>query len=334
MKIGYQAGIKLLRAGAQLIVTTRFPRDAAARYARGARLRRLGRPARDLRPRPAPHAERRGVLPAPRARRATGSTSSSTTPARPCAGRPTSTGTCSSAETAAADAMPAHDPPRCSASTRACAAPTSCPRPGRARSGRRAALGVTHSAELSQVAAAPRRRRRAARPLPRGPARPGSAAGRSARPELVAAAARRGVVGRAARGAARERGRAVRPQRAPQAAAAAHARARQAHRQRVGGRGAVLPPLQDDAASAHEHGEGRAEHDDADVRGRLPRRRHPHEQRRHRLGDRRGSRCRSPSARPPSTASSRRSTSSTAPRASSIRSSTASTPASTCGASS
>ena len=34
VKIGYQAGIKLLRAGAQLIVTTRFPRDAARRYAR------------------------------------------------------------------------------------------------------------------------------------------------------------------------------------------------------------------------------------------------------------------------------------------------------------
>jgi NAD(P)-dependent dehydrogenase (short-subunit alcohol dehydrogenase family) len=33
VKIGYQAGIKLLRAGAELIVTTRFPRDAAARYA-------------------------------------------------------------------------------------------------------------------------------------------------------------------------------------------------------------------------------------------------------------------------------------------------------------
>src|SRR5438445_3509079 len=33
VKIGYQAGIKLLRAGAQLIVTTRFPRNAAARYA-------------------------------------------------------------------------------------------------------------------------------------------------------------------------------------------------------------------------------------------------------------------------------------------------------------
>ena len=33
VKIGYQAGIKLLRAGAHLIVTTRFPRDAAKRYA-------------------------------------------------------------------------------------------------------------------------------------------------------------------------------------------------------------------------------------------------------------------------------------------------------------
>ena len=34
VKIGYQAGIKLLRAGAALIVTTRFPRDSALRYAR------------------------------------------------------------------------------------------------------------------------------------------------------------------------------------------------------------------------------------------------------------------------------------------------------------
>ena len=33
VKIGYQAGIKLLRSGAHLIVTTRFPRDAAMRYA-------------------------------------------------------------------------------------------------------------------------------------------------------------------------------------------------------------------------------------------------------------------------------------------------------------
>ena len=42
VKIGYQAGIKLLRAGAELIVTTRFPRDAALRYAARARLRRVG----------------------------------------------------------------------------------------------------------------------------------------------------------------------------------------------------------------------------------------------------------------------------------------------------
>ena len=33
VKIGYQAGLTLLRSGARLIVTTRFPRNAAARYA-------------------------------------------------------------------------------------------------------------------------------------------------------------------------------------------------------------------------------------------------------------------------------------------------------------
>jgi NAD(P)-dependent dehydrogenase (short-subunit alcohol dehydrogenase family) len=32
VKIGYQAGLKLLRAGAHVLVTTRFPRDSAARY--------------------------------------------------------------------------------------------------------------------------------------------------------------------------------------------------------------------------------------------------------------------------------------------------------------
>ncbi|MFO0685725.1 MAG: SDR family oxidoreductase [Sandaracinus sp.] len=34
VKIGYHAAIKLLRAGARVIATTRFPRDSAARYAR------------------------------------------------------------------------------------------------------------------------------------------------------------------------------------------------------------------------------------------------------------------------------------------------------------
>jgi len=36
VKIGYQAGLKLLRCGARLIVTTRFPRDSAQRYAQEA----------------------------------------------------------------------------------------------------------------------------------------------------------------------------------------------------------------------------------------------------------------------------------------------------------
>ena len=34
VKIGYQAALKLLRAGARVVATTRFPHDAAARYAR------------------------------------------------------------------------------------------------------------------------------------------------------------------------------------------------------------------------------------------------------------------------------------------------------------
>jgi NAD(P)-dependent dehydrogenase (short-subunit alcohol dehydrogenase family) len=42
VKIGYQGGIKLLRAGASLIVTTRFPRDAAQRYAQEADFEQWG----------------------------------------------------------------------------------------------------------------------------------------------------------------------------------------------------------------------------------------------------------------------------------------------------
>jgi NAD(P)-dependent dehydrogenase (short-subunit alcohol dehydrogenase family) len=42
VKIGYQAGILLLRAGARLVVTTRFPRDAAERYAREPDFERWG----------------------------------------------------------------------------------------------------------------------------------------------------------------------------------------------------------------------------------------------------------------------------------------------------
>jgi NAD(P)-dependent dehydrogenase (short-subunit alcohol dehydrogenase family) len=42
VKIGYQAGLKLLRCGAHLIVTTRFPRDSANRYAREPDFREWG----------------------------------------------------------------------------------------------------------------------------------------------------------------------------------------------------------------------------------------------------------------------------------------------------
>ena len=60
VKIGYQAGIKLLRAGASLIVTTRFPRDAAPRYAAEADFADWGDRLGVVRARPPPHAERRG----------------------------------------------------------------------------------------------------------------------------------------------------------------------------------------------------------------------------------------------------------------------------------
>ena len=61
---------------------------------------------------------------------------------------------------------------------------------------------------------------------------------------------------------------------------------RKAHRQCVGSRRSVLSQIQDHPPSAHQHGQGRAQHDDAHLSGRVPCRRHPHEQRRHRLGQR------------------------------------------------
>ena len=66
VKIGYQAGIKLLRAGVRLIVTTRFPRDSAARYAREPDFRewadRLEIHGLDLRHTPSVEAFCKGVL--------------------------------------------------------------------------------------------------------------------------------------------------------------------------------------------------------------------------------------------------------------------------------
>ena len=69
------------------------PARLGAALRRRAGLRGLGAPAPDLRPRPAPHAERGGVLPPPDRRHDRAWTSSSTTPARRCADRRRSTGT-------------------------------------------------------------------------------------------------------------------------------------------------------------------------------------------------------------------------------------------------
>jgi len=65
VKIGYQAGIKLLRAGAHVIVHDAVPARRRDAVCAGARLRGLGRPPGDLRARPPPHAERRRFLRAP-----------------------------------------------------------------------------------------------------------------------------------------------------------------------------------------------------------------------------------------------------------------------------
>ncbi len=131
VKIGYQAGIKLLRAGAHLIVTTRFPRDSAMRYAAepdfkewGHRLEIFGL---DLRQ----HAERRGVLQACRMTKYQRSwISSSTTPVRTVRWRPAGF----YAHMMEREHGPLHDLPPDAAKVlgayaKVCAAIICCPRP-------------------------------------------------------------------------------------------------------------------------------------------------------------------------------------------------------------
>ena len=93
VKIGYQAGLKLLRCGRAAHRHHALSARLGGALRAGAGLRRVGRSPRDLRPRPAPHAERRGVLPRAARHARRGSTSSSTTPARPCGVRRSSTRT-------------------------------------------------------------------------------------------------------------------------------------------------------------------------------------------------------------------------------------------------
>ena len=93
VKIGYQAGLKPPQLGRTPHRHDPLSAQCGGALRAGTRLRRLGTPARDLRPRSAPHAERGSVLPRPRRHAASGSTSSSTTPARPSGGRRSSTRT-------------------------------------------------------------------------------------------------------------------------------------------------------------------------------------------------------------------------------------------------
>ncbi|VXA96550.1 putative LigA [Luteimonas sp. 9C] len=265
-----------------------FPARLGAALRAGAGLRRVGRPAGSVRPRSAPHPERRGVL--RRTRR-------HARPARLHRQQRLPD------RTSSAGVLRAHDGRRNRRAARVARTRAQArrrlrrPARGRSAAGRQPVAGREQRgprrprARRGTVAGAAARRRtgRPGASVPRRSRRQGSAAGRSARAQLMAAADGRSAGGRTAGDAAGQRGRAFHPQCAPEDADDADSGARQAHRQRVRGRGAVLSQLQDHQASAHQHGQGRAQHDDAHLGRGLPRRRHPHECRRHRLGDRRGS---------------------------------------------
>ena len=66
LKIGYQASLMMLSAGASVVATTRFPHDAARRYSRRRISPELERPAAHPRPGPAALALGRDLLPLPR----------------------------------------------------------------------------------------------------------------------------------------------------------------------------------------------------------------------------------------------------------------------------
>ena len=262
VKIGYQAGLKLLRAGAQLIVTTRFPRDSARALRARAGLRASG--ATGWRSSASICGTRRasrrsaGSCSTPRDRLDFIINNACQTVRRP----PGFYAHMMEGETRrrARARMPAE-------ARRACSGV--CDERGRQRCVARDRRGLTRSAELSQVPLLAEDSSRQEHLFPARPARSGSAAGRSARAQLVAPAAGRGAVRRAARGATGQRGRAVHLNARLKPLMLRTPGARQAHRQRVGDGRPVLPALQDDTPSAHEHGEGRAQHDDPHLGGRL-----------------------------------------------------------------
>ncbi len=279
VKIGYQAVLKLLRSGAHVIVTTRFPRDSAQRYAREAdfaewadRLEIFGL---DLRHTPSVEAFCREML-ATRARLDFIVNNACQTVRRP----PDFYRHMMEGETAALQAMPGHVRKLVGsyeglrgysmlpeAGVRLKADTTSDDRPTVARS---AQAGLTHAAQLSQIPLLPEELLAQKDLFPEGrldqDLQQVDLRGRNSWRLLLAEVPsvellEVHLVNAIAPFVINARLKALMVR---------DPRARQAHRQRLGGGRAVLPQLQDDPASAHQHGQGRAEHDDAHGGGGLP----------------------------------------------------------------
>ena len=230
VKIGYQAGIKLLRCGAELIVATRFPRDAASAMPPN---RTSPSGATDSRCSVStcatPRVSRRS---APTSwRRALDSTAIVNNACQTVRRPPAFYEHMMDNETAALVALPpevlrlvgSYESLRGGETAIEAAAsaatstrpqhrsrwPCLCPRRHRA-----SRADPCRGDVASGVAA--RRPADDRHPVSRRAARPGPPAGRSPRPEFVATADARSVVGRTARDPARQRGRSVRAQRPPQ----------------------------------------------------------------------------------------------------------------------
>ncbi len=160
VKIGYQAGLKLLRAGATLIVTTRFPRDSASRYAAepdfGEWEDRLEIFGLDLRHTPSVEAFCRTLV-ATRGRLDFIVNNACQTVRRP----PQFYAHMMAAETDAHERMPAHvqkllgSYEHVRTGQRGAAAAASALQAMSARQGASTLAGLTHAAELSQVALLP-----------------------------------------------------------------------------------------------------------------------------------------------------------------------------------
>ena len=239
-KIGMYIALRLLRDGAQTTITTRFPRDAARRFAAMDDSERVAAPAADRRHRPARSRPRRRARRRGRRRGAARHPHQQRLPDRAPLGRGLRAARAAprrrrcrparcrrSAIFGAGARRPRSSPATrrlARAALRGSALVADAGRPHRARAERR--LGV---ARADRGRARDRRRRPRARPRPRQQLEPRR---------------RRGRPGRAARGPALQPDRAVHPRRPAARGARGVERAAHVHRQRVGDRGPVPARLQ------------------------------------------------------------------------------------------